>query len=120
MTALAKPLEITPQDLHDRLLRHEVMLVDVREAHEFAVERIHGALLFPLSTFDPLDLPYDPRRPVALQCGFGRRSTTAVVRCGAPGVHIDTYLVGGITAWKSAGLPTVTLDPATGVVIDRQ
>ena len=76
MTTLRRqaPHEIAPNDLHDRLLRHEVILVDVREAHEFAAERIHGALLFPLSTFDPLALPADPRRPVVLQCGSGKRS----------------------------------------------
>ncbi|HEX3991794.1 MAG TPA: rhodanese-like domain-containing protein [Acetobacteraceae bacterium] len=120
MTALVKLHEITPQDLHDQLLRREVILVDVREAHEFAAERIHGALLFPLSTFDPLALSHDPRRPVVLQCGSGKRSAMALTLCSAAGVHIDTHLVGGIAAWKSAGLPTVTLDPATGVVADRR
>jgi rhodanese-related sulfurtransferase len=112
--------EIAPEDLHDRLGRHEVILIDVREAHEYAAERIHGALLFPLSTFDPLALPTDPRRPVVLQCGSGKRSAMALTRCGAAGVHIDTHLVGGIAAWKAAGLPTVTLDPGTGVVVDRR
>jgi rhodanese-related sulfurtransferase len=38
-------------------------------------------------------------------------------------IHIkreQSHLVGGIAAWKAAGLPTVTLDPGTGVVVDRQ
>jgi rhodanese-related sulfurtransferase len=114
------PHEIAPEDIHDKLVRHEVILVDVREAHEFAAERIHGALPFPLSTFDPLALPADPRRPVVLQCGSGKRSAMALTRCGAAGVPVDTHLAGGIAAWKAARLPTVTLDPSTGVVVDRQ
>ena len=122
MTAHARHAlhEIAPVDLHDRLLRHEVILIDVREAHEYAAERIHGALLFPLSTFDPSALPADPKRPIVLQCGSGKRSGMALTRCGAAGVPVDTHLVGGIAAWKAAGLPTVTLDPGTGVVVDRQ
>ena len=37
-----------------RLLKEDaIVLIDVREPAEYAAERIHGALLFPLSTFDP-------------------------------------------------------------------
>jgi rhodanese-related sulfurtransferase len=114
------PHEITPHDLHDRLLRHEVILVDVREAHEYAAERIHGALLLPLSTFDPRALPAGGTRPVILQCGTGKRSGMALARCAEAGVAVDTHLAGGIAAWKQAGLATVTLDPGTGKVVDRQ
>ena len=41
----------TPQQIHDAMARGEIILVDVREPSEYAVERIHGAMLFPLSTF---------------------------------------------------------------------
>ena len=42
----------------------EILLVDVREPHEYAFERIHGALLYPMSTFDPKALPMEGRRLV--------------------------------------------------------
>ena len=42
----------------------------------------------------------------------------ALQRCEAAGVAITAHLKGGLMAWKAAGLPTVTIDPATGQVID--
>ena len=57
----------------------EVLLVDVREPHEYAFERIHGALLYPMSTFDPKALPLEGRRLV-LHCASGKRSAMAAHR----------------------------------------
>ena len=59
------------------LKRGEVLLIDVREPAEYAAERIPGALLYPLSTFDPLTLPADGARRVVFHCGSGKRFTTA-------------------------------------------
>ena len=39
-----------------------MLLIDVREPHEYEAERIPGALLFPLSTFDSGRLPPDGAR----------------------------------------------------------
>jgi rhodanese-related sulfurtransferase len=36
----------TPEQVHAWLVNGEILLVDVREANEYAFERIHGALLF--------------------------------------------------------------------------
>ena len=53
--------DATPEQIHAWLANGEILLVDVREANEFAFERIHGALLYPLSTFDPKALPTEGR-----------------------------------------------------------
>lgn len=111
--------EMTPTEVSHALQRHEIVLIDVREPPEYAAERIHGALLFPLSTFDPLALPRDSRR-VVLHCGSAKRSATAIQRCQEAGVPIDTHMAGGIAAWKHARLPVIRLDPATGAVLDRR
>ena len=110
------PRDLSPKLVHDRLVRHEIVLIDVREPQEYAAERIHGALLFPLSTFDPVALPLPADRPVVLHCGSGKRSAAA---CAAAGVPVRQHMQGGISAWKAAGLPTVRLEPATGRVLDR-
>jgi len=110
--------DLTPAQVKAALDGHSIVLVDVREAGEFAAERIHGALLFPLSTFDPAALPDPGGRQIVLQCGSGKRSAMAVERCHKAGVDIDSHLAGGIMAWKAAGLPTVTLDTETGAVSD--
>lgn len=110
----------TPKQIHDALLRGEIVLIDVREPGEYQAERIHGALLFPLSTFDPSALPHDKGQPIVLHCGSGKRSETAFNHCAKAGVPVRAHMGGGIMAWKAAGLPTVTVDPATGAVRDRK
>jgi rhodanese-related sulfurtransferase len=98
-----------------RLLEEDaIVLIDVREPSEHAAERIHGALLFPLSTFDPAALPDSGGRAVVFHCAAGVRSAKAVAACQSAGLLHDSHLKGGIQAWKAAGLPTVTVDPATG------
>jgi rhodanese-related sulfurtransferase len=109
--------EMTPAEVHNALLRHDIVLIDVREPPEFVTERIHGALLLPLSTFDPAALPVGAR-PVVLHCGSGKRSAMAVAKCIEAGVAVTTHMTGGIMTWKHAHLPTVTLDPNTGAVVD--
>lgn len=113
--------EWTPAEVHDAMLAGKAVLIDVREPHEFAAERIHGALLHPLSTFDPKALPADSgERRVIFQCAAGRRSAMAFELCREAGVDVRTHMIGGLGGWKATGLATVAVDPATGRVIDPQ
>ncbi len=109
---------LTAQQLKVGLDKHSILLIDVREPGEFEAERIHGALLYPLSSFDPAALPDSGDRRIVLQCGSGKRSAMAAERCQTAGVDVTAHLAGGIGAWKAAGLPTVTIDPATGQTRD--
>jgi len=111
---------MTPTEVKQAMDDHKIVLIDVREPAEFAAERIHGALLFPLSTFDPAALPADDDRMVVFHCGSGKRSADAIERCRRAGLPIDTHMEGGLMAWKAARLPIVTLDVSTGKVHDRQ
>lgn len=115
-----KTKDLTPAEVNGLLHRGEAVLIDVREPAEFAAERIHGALNFPLSTFDPAALPRHADRALVMQCGSGKRSAMAVDRCRAAGLEVDSHLAGGIIAWRASGLPTVAFDPATGAVRDPQ
>jgi rhodanese-related sulfurtransferase len=117
MTAQPTPRALAPADVHEALRRHAIILIDVREPQEFVTERIQGALLFPLSTFDPAALPAGGDRPVVLQCGTSKRSGMALAACAAAGVPVTAHLQGGLVAWKAAGLPTITLDPSTGTIV---
>ena len=90
----------------------------MREVNEYAAERIHGALLYPLSTFDPKALPLEGRKLV-LQCGSGKRSLMAAHKLQASGFGHLTHLAGGIQAWKAAGLPTIRIDLRTGRVVEE-
>jgi rhodanese-related sulfurtransferase len=108
--------EIDPRDVARWMAERSIVLIDVREPTEYAAERIAGALLFPLSTFDPLALPDCGDRKIVFHCGSGMRSAKAVSACAASGKSIDTHMRGGIQAWKAAGLPTIVTDPATGQI----
>jgi rhodanese-related sulfurtransferase len=97
-----------------RLLKQDaIVLIDVREPVEYAAERIHGALLYPLSRFDPQLLPDCGKKALVFQCASGVRSVNAINVCRAAGLAVDSHLQGGIKAWKAAGLPTISLNPAT-------
>ncbi len=111
---------LSASELARGLKEDVVVLIDVREPAEYAAERIHGALLFPLSTFDPHALPDCGKRTVVFQCGSGVRSARAVAACQRAGLPHDSHLKGGIQAWKAARLPTITVDPSTGHTHDRK
>ena len=95
--------DLTPAEVKALLDSGTITLVDVREPAEFAAERIEGAVLHPLSSFDPAALP--PGRLV-FQCGVGKRSLMALQRRAAAGFGQGQHLQGGLAAWKQAGLPT--------------
>lgn len=112
--------EHSPAAVHDMVADRSILLVDVREPQEFAAARIHGAVLFPLSSFDPTALPVPDAVRVVFHCGSGKRSAMAVARCQQAGIQHVEHMTGGIQAWMAARLPTITLDPASGGVIDRR
>lgn len=91
----------------------KLVLIDVREPMEYAAERISGALLYPLSTFDAAVVPHDASRRVLFHCGSGKRSLMAAQRCIDAGQAYAAHMAGGIAAWKAAGLPVITAGPTT-------
>ncbi len=113
MTGSARIKDLTPTEVSARMAKGEIVLIDVREPQEFAAGRIHGALNFPLSTFDPKALPVPADRTIVFQCGSGKRSAMAVERCQQAGLNIDCHLAGGISEWMAAGLRTTVFDPST-------
>jgi rhodanese-related sulfurtransferase len=110
--------QASPATVRDALVNGEILLLDVREPGEYALERIHGALLYPLSAFDPKAVPVMGRRLV-VQCAGGVRSMRAAQALVAAGHPHVINLDGGLNAWKAAGLPVIRIDPATGQVVER-
>ena len=98
--------DLTPEDVARGLAENKVLLVDVREPNETAVERYPGAVIVPLSSFDPSQIPDPQGKRVVFACRSGRRSVTASQAAQASGLPYDAHLAGGILAWKAAGLPT--------------
>lgn len=98
---------LSPQEVHKMLKEGSIALIDVREKDEHTSERIHGAVLCPLSSFDPHKLPDCGDKPVVFHCAGGVRSAKAVSKCLSAGLPHGAHLAGGLSAWKSAGLPTM-------------
>jgi rhodanese-related sulfurtransferase len=98
--------EYEPEEVQALLEQGRVLLVDVREPMEYAAERIAGALLYPLSSFEAAHLPADGERAVVFHCAAGGRSLTAARMRKAAGQGA-AHMAGGISEWKAQGLPTV-------------
>jgi rhodanese-related sulfurtransferase len=108
MTTTPAPFhDIDLADLKAGLTDGSILLVDVREAEEYAAGHIAGALFNPLSAFDPAKLPKPGAgQKVVIYCRSGRRSVTAMERARAGGrADADTHYGGGILGWTGAGEP---------------
>ena len=82
-----------------------IVLVDVREPHEFAAGHIPGAVSHPLSTFDPTALPVEEGRRIVFSCASGVRSMRAIEFAQAAGLDLREHYKGGFKEWSAAGEP---------------
>lgn len=86
----------------------EAVVVDVREAGEHQMERIPGAVLNPLSRFDPARVPHDPDKKLVIHCRSGARCGMASARLLQAGYNGTIHrLQGGMIGWMSVGGPVV-------------
>lgn len=97
---------LTPQEVARGLAEGTMVLVDVREHNEIDVESYPDAVIVPLSSFDPAQIPDPLGKEVVFACRSGRRSVTASLAAQDQGYPYKSHLAGGIIAWKAAGLPT--------------
>jgi len=109
--------DLSPAEVARALEANEILLVDVREAHEYGTERIPGALLMPLSTFDPHALPVDSPRRVVLHCAAGKRSAMAAEMAQQAGIAVNAHMGEGMMGWKQAGLAVLQIQPSTGQMV---
>lgn len=94
----------------------EAMLIDVREADEFAAMHIPQACSIPLAQLAE-NLPACPQGIKRIfHCQKGKRGEQACAVVDGEKWNID----GGIEAWKAAGLPVITTGAKQGISIMRQ
>ena len=106
--AKSKIREVTTQDVSKQL--GKVMIIDVREADEYAAGHIPGAINIPRGVLefkiDQHPSLYDRNTQIVLQCQGGGRSALATVALQELGYKNVSNLAGGFGAWSAAGLPT--------------
>ncbi len=88
------------------LMRAGALMVDVREAHEYAHAHIPGSHHAALSRLEEAELPIAPGQPVVFFCASGGRTTIHAARLSAKAAGADVHVMqGGISAWGRMGLP---------------
>ena len=105
MPALMQPLE--PRIVAERLRAGLAVLVDIREADEFARRHVKGARSQPLSGFEAAHLKIEAGQDVVFTCKSGMRTAGACNRLATAVDGPAFVLEGGLDGWAAAGLPVV-------------
>ena len=95
-------------DAHEaaQLKESGAILVDIREAHEYARGHIAGSVNVALSGWAEADLQTATGKPIVFLCAGGTRTTMNAGPIAAKAGGAEAYVLnGGLAAWKSAGLP---------------
>lgn len=117
MTAVLHKL--SPAEVQARLSAGRAVLVDIREADEFARAHVPGARSQPLSAWEQAHLTVDPDADVIFTCRTGMRTAGACDRLAARVSGEAFVLDGGLDAWTKAGLPVIE-DSKAPMEINRQ
>ncbi|EIM28201.1 rhodanese-like domain-containing protein [Microvirga lotononidis] len=103
MTEAPKIIDLDREAVKQGLQEGSLVLVDVREPHEFAAGHIPGAVSLPLSAFDPSSLPEGKR--IVFSCAAGVRSVRALEFAQAAGLDVREHYKGGFKDWIASGEP---------------
>jgi len=98
-------VDLDRETIKKGLAEGSIILVDVREPHEFAAGHIPGSLSHPLSSFDPSALPTGEGRRVVFSCAAGVRSVRAIEFAQAAGLNVREHYRGGFKDWVASGEP---------------
>ena len=82
-----------------------MLIVDVREPHEYAMGHMPGAMLLPLSQFDPAMVPVGEGKRVVFSCAAGVRSMQALAIAQSAGLDLSEHYRGGYKEWAGLGEP---------------
>ncbi len=105
---LEPELEISPTELNAKILNQdELVILDVREPHEFDVCRIPKSKLIPLAEVEKRVAELDRGSEIVVHCRSGARSAKAVKFLREAGFEKVKNLKGGILAWADEVDPSV-------------
>lgn len=95
---------VSPDEVNEWRAAGNAVIVDVREQNEWDQVHIPGALLLPLSAFDPAGIPDAAGKHLVFHCKSGVRCGLAAERAVAAGFTGKiARMQGGILGWLRAG-----------------
>jgi rhodanese-related sulfurtransferase len=99
---------VSASDAVQLINKHDAVIVDIREANEFAAGHILNARNIPLKEIEARvkELAKFKEKPVIVACDSGNRSRGGVAALKKQGFAQVYNLTGGLGAWQQAGLPT--------------
>lgn len=102
--------QVSPSEAAKLISTGSVRVVDCREEDEFAICRLPGAELMPLSRFgfDAAERLPDKSQPILIYCHHGMRSMTASEYLVRRGYENVSNLTGGIDAYATDVDPSIT------------
>lgn len=98
-------VDLARDEIRAGLADGSMVLVDVREAHEFAAGHIPGSVSQPLSQFDVEALAVHAGKRIVFSCAAGVRSVHALMVAQGAGLALSEHYRGGFRDWMMAGLP---------------
>ena len=99
---------LSPTDVQARLASGSAVLIDIREADEFARSHVAGAISQPLSRWEKEPISLDQHKDVIFTCRSGMRTAGACDKLAARVTGAAYILDGGLDHWMKAGLPVIT------------
>ncbi len=97
-------------ELHEKLCKKSVTLIDVRELWEYNMLHIKEAHHIPLGEFSIKKLPQSSL-PIVIHCAAGIRSAKACQMLLDVNESLEVYnLEGGIKDWYNKGYPVIQSD----------
>ena len=86
--------------------REKAVLIDIRDAGEYAAGHVSGAKSVPLASLEASgDLPKNKALPIVVVCATGARAPRAIGALKKLGFENTHVLAGGLAAWREANLP---------------
>lgn len=100
---------VGPQALSILVNREKARVIDVRDLAEFRAGHITGSEHVSLSQFKDYVAKFaaDKETPIVVVCGMGHAAGSACAQLTAAGLKAVYKLDGGISRWKTDGLPLV-------------
>ena len=101
---VARVALLDPREFASEITKPGVQVVDVRRPMEWTAGHIAGAVHMPLNRLMGTMQELDPKRPIAVHCKSGYRSSIAVSLLQREGFEKIVHMRGGWDAWQETGL----------------